>query len=399
MIDLSGFLHRDALKALIARWMLDRPHRTDADALTSLVLFNKLFVARYLEPLTASLLGALHGCVPRAEPVHTKGALKDRIAELAPTPSPRTAALIAAYRHAPGLYYRDTPYRGTLYIGELDGAPAYLGGCRIKRNRRLAEKGARRIVDAICARAAPAASGQASPPSVDEAPTLLAAQLRAEAVFLDRLRIGQSTSLPDALAINDIAGIKLVLPPLDNPSLRAGVTPEDRLLRILADLGCTPVEREVHGGAFRALNLIVEHVPDKGRLLSRPLPRSILDRLSARAIDADTAQRNFRAFVEDGEPSVRVELIVSGYEDMLESEIGRCMHEDRIIRQRRARRYQGQLGENLAFLLEYLLTLPTAARPATASLPVRLWDRYLPDYFEHVRRSLAHVKPTDIGER
>ena len=398
MIEIHGFLHRDALKELIGRWMLDRSRPSDGLALTRLVLFNGVVVTRYLERLAEDLLGALYDCKPQCVHVDSKGALKDRIADLAPQPSPRTAALIAAYRYAPGLYYRETPYNGRMYLGEIDGRPAYLGGCRIKRSRRLAEKGARRIVDGISVRPGATAFRSASSPLISESPTDLAARLRAEAVFMDRLRSGQTPSLQGPLAINDVAGIKVVLPRADTASLRAGSAPEERLMRILSDLACATLEREVHDGAYRAVNLVVEHTLNKSQMLAQPLPQTILGQFAAHGVDAETAQRDFRAFVQNGEASVRIELIASGYEDMLESEIGRCMHEERIIRQRRTHRYQGQLGENLAVLLEDLLSLPTAPVARVTAVPVRLWNRYLPDYFDDVRRRLFHIPSAEIAD-
>jgi hypothetical protein len=55
--------------------------------------------------------------------------------------------LIAAYHADPGLYYRETPFRGMLYFAERDGRRIYIGSNRIKRIRRLAEKSARKVVD------------------------------------------------------------------------------------------------------------------------------------------------------------------------------------------------------------------------------------------------------------
>jgi hypothetical protein len=94
---------------------------------------------------------------------------------------------------------------------------------------------------------------------------------------------------------------------------------------------------------------------------------------------------------------VRVEIICSDAEETLESEIGRCMHEDRIIRQRLGPAYQGHLSQNVEFLLEYLFALPAAPEARLDRLPVRLWERYLPDYFDEVKRVLFRVPSVELN--
>jgi hypothetical protein len=67
------------------------------------------------------------------------------------------------------------------------------------------------------------------------------------------------------------------------------------------------------------------------------------------------------------------------------------MHEDRIMEQRAARPYRGHLARNIGYLLEYLFTLPEAPLPITRELPIRLWDRYLPDTFFEIMKDLFRI--------
>jgi hypothetical protein len=85
---------------------------------------------------------------------------------------------------------------------------------------------------------------------------------------------------------------------------------------------------------------------------------------------------------------------ISTYQEMLESEIGRCIHEDRIIEQRLRQQYRGPLARNTQCLMEYLFTYPTSRQRELGELPIRLWHRYLPDYFDEVLKQLFHI-PTD----
>jgi hypothetical protein len=76
---------------------------------------------------------------------------------------------------------------------------------------------------------------------------------------------------------------------------------------------------------------------------------------------------------------------------MLESEIGRCMHEDRIIEQRLRQPYNGHLAKNIEYLMEYLFVFPYSSQFEIGELPIKLWNRYLPDYFDEVLRKLYHI--------
>ena len=70
-----------------------------------------------------------------------------------------------------------------------------------------------------------------------------------------------------------------------------------------------------------------------------------------------------------------MEIIVSDYEEMMESEIGRCMHEDRIIEQRLRQQYRGHLAKNITYLMEYLFTFPSSQQVELGELPFKLWNR------------------------
>jgi hypothetical protein len=397
MIRITGFIHREPLRELISRWMLDRLTPTDRLELMRLVLFNSVYVARSLPVLTEEILTGLHQSPLSSRPSRTKGDIKDQLIAHVPaalgSASDRVRRLIAAYRADPGLYYRETPFRGTLYFVEQNGDPIYVGSCRIKRIRRLAEKSARRVVGwlyAEIARQPDPATGDrgAISPACDDAPgACLTALERREYLLLRRLRNSGSAGLPGVIEINDVAGLKILAPPSD----------EGRLLDVLAELGCGVVEREVHEGDYNAVNLLVDHAPERARILAEPLPEKVLRLFLAHGVQPAEVARSFEAFVREGEPRVRVEIICSDYVETLEGEIGRCMHEDRIIRQRQHPHHQGQLAQNVEFLLELVFTLPAAPDAYLDHLPVRLWDRYLPDSFEEVKRVLFGLPSVELN--
>ena len=108
--------------------------------------------------------------------------------------------------------------------------------------------------------------------------------------------------------------------------------------------------------------------------------------------------RDFREFLETGEEKVELEIILSNYQEMLESEIGRCMHEERIIRQRQEQQYTGQLARNVEYLMEYLFAFPASGQVGIEDLPIKLWYRYLPDYIDDVWKRLFSVPSPEILE-
>jgi hypothetical protein len=81
---------------------------------------------------------------------------------------------------------------------------------------------------------------------------------------------------------------------------------------------------------------------------------------------------------------------------MLESEIGRSIHEDRIIEQRLRQQYRGHRARNVEYLMQFLFMFPLSRRLKLSELPIKLWDRYLPDYFDGVIADLFQIPSCDI---
>jgi hypothetical protein len=377
MITINSFLHRARLHEVIRRWMFDELLPGDADEILRLVHFNNVYVSRYLERFATGLFSGLFAGELRVEQATTKGALRDRICSSLPAQCPRCVELAAAYADNPGHYFRETPFHGSLYFHAAQGAACYAGSSRIKRIRRLAEKSARRVVD--CLHDAAGLQPDITPDSLMRMEQELLAQLRAQRVLPP----------PGNLVINDVAGLKVIL----------AAHELERLLTLLRDAGCTLIEQELHDGVYRATNLIVNYRPDREAILGESLHDSMLRVFQTHGYTPGQANAAFREFVLSGEDSIHLEIIVTDYLQMLESEIGRCMHEERIIRQRHNPRYYGQLAQNIGFLMEFLFTFPALPHRQLEQLPVRIQDRYLPDYFDEVRRRLYNNPTVELYEQ
>ena len=332
MITINSFLHRDVLNDIIRRWMYDEARPSDADLITRLVHFNHVYVSRYLDFFAVRIFRELHPQFS-SQTIKIKGDLKDALVADPPCRNERIDELILDYRQNPGRFYRETPFHGTLYFTRRNGFAAYIGSSRIKRVRRLAEKAARRIIDRIFDRIKRHADTLA-----DERARLLGIPrerlLTAPADMTEEFLIAENRLLSDLrekrpiagdgeiLAINDVAGVKIVL---EAPGQR-------KLIELLGRFpDCEVVEEERHAGRYNATNLLIRFRPPREEILSRHLDPGILNIMQGRGFSASEANRSFAEFVRSGEGDVLLEIIFSDYQEMLESEIGRCIHEDRII--------------------------------------------------------------------
>jgi hypothetical protein len=400
MIKINSFIHRQVLDDIIRRWMYDEACPADADLITRLVYFNHAYVSRYLDEFAGLIFRELHRKQLSFRSVLIKGGLKDALVSDPPYRNERIDELIRDYHRNPGRYYRETPFHGTLYFRRYNGGEECVGSIRIKRVRRLAEKSARRIIDRIFVtikrHADALADERALRLGIPRGDLLTAPEdmteefLQAENRLLDDLRGKRPIAgAGEELAINDVAGIKVILE-------ESGQRKLTELLLRLPD--CEIVEEERHTGRYNATNLIVRYRPPREAILARPLGRGLLDVMQGRGFSPDEANSAFAEFVRSGEGDVLLEIILSTYQEMLESEIGRCIHEDRIIEQRLRQQYRGPLARNIQCLMEYLFTFPSSpssCRCELGELPIKLWHHYLPDYFDEVLKQLFHIPTFD----
>lgn len=395
MIRIDSYLHRTVLSELIRRWMYHEVYPPDADLIARLINFNHLYVSRYLHLFTERLFHELYPAGVSKRPALRKGDLKDALVVRPPYRNARIDEMIHNYRVHPERYYCDTPFHGTLFFAHREGIDECIGSSRIKRARRLAEKTARLIIDRMFDNIKKHADALADDRarrlgiSRDQLVTPIEEMqdefLKAESRLLEDLRCGRPFEDDGDIVISDVAGIKMILE-----------APQQEQLKDVLDRfpDCRIMEEESHDGRYNATNLIVCYRPDRERILSRPVGGRILSLMQARAMDPEQIQQAFAEFVRTGEKTVSLEIIVSNFEETLESEIGRCIHEDRIIRQRRTRQYRGHLSKNIEYLMEYLFAFPMSTQRDLTELPIKPWNRYLPDYFDEVLKDLFNI-PSD----
>jgi hypothetical protein len=390
MLLIESFVHRTALSEILTRWMIGRPAPGDVKRLKTIINLNSYISRLWLDWFSRDTLGALHGRYPVRYVVRTKGQLKDFVVEHPRYTSPRIEEMLEKYRRFPEDYYRDTPIDGAIYVNHVGDALQFVGSSRIKRFRRIAEKGSRRIVDFMLARIRANADmlaeerarslGIAKDQLITSREMMVEEFNHAERRVLKSIRQGTIQAELPELGIPDVAGAKVIV--------EAGEY--DRFLGILrASSSVRIIEEERHTGNYKGVNLRLAYAFPKEKLLAAPPNEEYMRVLTYRGFDAGSVPRIFREFIEGAEDEVRLEMIVVDFQEFLESEIGRCMHEERVQTQRAHHEYNGHLATNVRYLMEFLLSLCRAPGcDDLAEVPIKLWVKYMPDTIDRALRGL-----------
>jgi len=190
-----------------------------------------------------------------------------------------------------------------------------------------------------------------------------------------------------ALTINDIIGFKVVAP---QETL-------DRIPAILGDeAGIEVVEIQKHSGNYNAVNLLLDlDLPPANALTARLLGMD-WDIAGQRGLNPEDVRRDIADYVNRGATSVRIELILTTPEELMEAEFGRSIHELRVLRLRQRQEYNGPLGQNAGYLIEYMLALAASPTIRIPEIPIKMYGRYLPEEIAALKCTL-HGNAIDGG--
>lgn len=382
---LTAMTHRDELFDLTMRWMNDDFHPDDGEALTRIFVYESAISALVIERVL-DVLGKFRDVPLHARRVRSKHELRKRIIAHLGVHTSRVDELAQSFHDNPTYFFPFLPVDALVIT---DDASRLLALGRVKRMARVAEKVSFRLVEALfkeiqatARRLAERRAAQAGVPldaflSSDEAMQndFVQAEEAVAHSFRDKtIHIG-----PDALAINDILGFKII-------------APQEALDRLPSMLGGQPgvvvVEIQEHSGNYNAVNLLLDiDLPPADTLVAhlRDVDWSMADR---RGLDPDVIRRNIGNYVEEGADSVRIELILTTPEELMEAEFGRSIHELRILRLRQRQAYCGPLGQNAGYLIEYMLTLAASPTVRIPEIPVKMYGRYLPEEIEALKSAL-----------
>ncbi len=391
---LTSFIHRNELFNIAERWFCGHLDPNDALRLTQILISDGFVLGETLEALTQRLLLRIYPEALAQKRIHFKGELREIICRGNGVLGDHERELFSQYHLNPDFYYREAPIDGVMCLGRQG---QLVGLYRIKRPRRIAEKANRKIANWIFSvvqrRAQEMAAERAKRSGIPlELLVTPESEMLSEFVQAERA-IAQTFSEErikfdaTALTIQDVGGIKIIAE--DEQLLEL----EDTLAN---DPSLTVLDKETHHGNYRARSLILESTWDPEHVIRRFRDSRAWARYTNRGISEADLKRGLESLFGDPEPTIRVELILSNFPDLVESELGSSIHEERIIAQRDSRIYRGYVPMNVEFLLEYLFAVGFSPQTQIDRLPIKLWGRYLPETLIYHVRKLYQLPQQDF---
>lgn len=391
---LTSFVHRGALLEIAERWFWGRPEPADALKLTRILICDGYVIGETLESASELLLGMIYAPPFRKERIGSKGELRDAICRCTRDRSPRVEELAGRYLANPDYFYYETPINGVVCLDE-DGQ--LVGSYRIKRPKRIAEKANRRIANWIfsivqekarrMAEARAIRSGVPLGMLVTSEAEMVREFVDAEESIARSFHDGAVRFDRRAITINDVGGMKVL-------------GSEEQLVRIEESLARHPAvvvtDREDFHGHYEATSLVLEIPWDGERICRKYRESASWRKYLNRGIPESELKKGLEPYLKDAEPGVRIELILSTFEAMVESELGNSLHEGRIIAQRDDKTYKGYIPMNVEFLLEYLFSVGFSPETGIERIPIKLWGRYLPDTLGMYIRRLYRLPEYDL---
>lgn len=386
---LTGLVHRDQLFELAVRWLQNAPLPADGRAITEIFVYEGLASVATAREFMNGLYQDVFGGPLSIQRLRYKHELRERALQAIGDPSPRQYEMMELYHRNPEAFFPRMPVDGTLIFTADE---RLVGANRIKRPRRVAEKTSRRMADYLGRRirekAHELALDRAHVLGVElsqlgEDPEAESREFTLAESSLAQRFLHQTIEIPrEAMHIDDVIGFKII-------------GSEDELQRaeryIAEHRDVQFVEREEHRGVYNAVNILVDlQLPPEEhfRALAKRIDWSFA---SKRGLDPMTLPDGLVQYVREGSPRFRIELILTTFEEFLESELGRCIHEYRVIEQRYNRQYTGRIAKNGEFIIEYALAVAFSPSVRVGEIPVKMWGHYLPETLSHaVRRLHGH---------
>lgn len=374
---LTSLMHRDDLFDITLRWLNNVPRQEDGRRLSEIFLFESAVSAPIVQDIMLGLFAKLFGERLSVERVQYKDLLRSRLIQGIPRYTPRMQELVTAYQKSPEEFFPGMPVDAMLLSTPTRSLVAL---SRIKRPTRVAEKASFRLSDALADRvrqeaevfasARAFARGVALQHLISSETQMKEDFVAAEHVVAGAFKDGSVVFSREQLTINDAIGFKVVG---DEGELSFA----EHLFA--EEPGITIVEREEHRGHYNATNLLLDiDLPPIGKIIDENAHRD-WHQAAHRGLDPASAPRRFAEYVESGARTIRTEVILTTYPELIESELGRSLHELRILRLRDRQSYSGQIAQNARYLIEYLLALAYSPSVEVGELPIKLWGRYLPD--------------------
>lgn len=390
---LTSFAHRDRLFSIAERWFCGRPEPCDARDLTCILIADVFVIRETLEMLSRQLIG-MSGQAPAVQKrIRQKGELRDILCADSRPPVARTSELCGRYRKNPDYYYRETPINASVFF---DGEGRIVGSYRVKRPKRIAEKANRRIADWIYVNVKEEAEKMAQKRAarlgvpleqlVTPRREMEREFIEAEELIATRFRDGGIRFDRSALMIQDAGAIKIV-------GDEAGLERFVAALQATTDI--TVLEQERFKGRYQALNLVLEVAWDADAACRSYRNSRAWEKVRNRGIPEAELKKGLEPLLEGASSRISIEVILTTFNDLVESELGSSIHEERIISQRESR-YRGYIPMNVEFLVEYLFAVGFSPCIEVKEVPIKIWGRYLPETLGSYIRQLYNLPNHDF---
>jgi hypothetical protein len=387
---LSAFLHRTDFFEITNRWLSDRLEPEDPIEITRIMTYDSFAAWETLLLFINELLKSLTNLPFKKTSILHKKVLKDFLCNNSHPKSDRIQSLISEYMEMPEFYYVGSPITGYIYHDRLINL---LSICRFKRTRRIAEKASRyasiHVYNEVKALAKDISKKRTKIKNHNEL-LLHNDYIEAEKQIMSRIRENGIKFPVDSMAINDILGTKII----DNGY------GENKIESVLTRLpGVSIVEKEKHSGNYNAVHYNIElkvnfdYITDKFKKNSK-YQNSIKSRIPNVRLYED-----FTEFIITGADTIHIDLIFTTFEELVESEIGRSMHESRIFRQRQGQDLYGNISLNIEYIIEYLLAVGLSPTVYMDEIPIKIWGRYLPDTLSYLIRKLYQMPEYSLIEK
>ncbi len=387
---LSAFIHRAELSKITNRWLSNQLEPEDPVKITRIIMYDSFAAWETLLLFINNLLKRLTSVPAERISVSYKKELKDFLCNTNYPKTDRIKSLISDYTKMPEFYYIGSPIAGYIYH---DRFLNLLSICRFKRVRRIAEKASRyasmHIHNEVNAIAQEFSRKRTKNPHNGQM-LLHDDFIKAEKLIMARIK-EKGIELPiRSVAINDILGAKLIDNGYGEKKLESAIieSPETKI-----------IEKERHSGNYNAVHYIVELKVDFDYIIKIFKKNSGYQTSIKSRLPVDRLYEDFAEFITTGADTVHVDLIFTTFDELVESEIGRSMHENRIFRQRQDQKLYGNISTNIEYIIEYLLAVGLSPVAHIEEIPIKIWGRYLPDTLSYQIRKLYQMPEYSIIEK
>jgi len=385
-VYLSGLTHRDRLFDIATRWLADRLEPEDGRVVTEIFAFERAITAPAVRRFVADLCRTCHRGDLYMERISSKDEVREAIVAAAAHPSTRVAELIDWYRQLPEEFFPHTPVRMSLVTLRNGKLTAIVIADKV--SRRIADQFSGEIETVARALAAsrPRHQGTDPPSTVAPPETPAAVGGAAERLVADRIRSGRITLDPEQNRVDDVIGVKVIGTRAELDSIEASLDNLDYTRAF---------HREVHAGAYEGIHYLVD--------LELPSNEEILHHMegidwsfaAGRGLPVEDLDGRFQAYIASCRRTFRVELILTTFDDLVESEFGVGIHEQRILEQRDLAADFGRIARNASSIIEYMLRLATSPTVKIDEIPIKIWGRYIRDTVAHEIAELGAGEPTE----